>query len=370
MDDRDCCRGCGEKRPADAPSGLCPACLLKAGLLGEDSQLPDVTITFGPASSSILASFGEAFGKIPAILLRDADSATDPGPVIRPSFPEMPDSAERSARLQLFGEIARGGMGAIFKGRDTDLGRDLAVRAPWCQIYFLGSILQKPPVLSLTDAAHYPGRRKWGRVNVGSAPRRARTDLVDRIASSPRVSVTGPRLRTPSLSAAARLGARRVQYYYSEGFRWTAPSRRYVGRGRCARPSIWRLSTELGNRGRQAHAHEEPREGLRKVFQERRLQPPTRPQSFRVFRQVIVGQAEDLTKIDHKSLAIVLRRGRRGEQVQALDATLQDLIPAPLAGEGGIDGLEFREGKDGAAGHSLTFRCSRSQLCVTMIKSP
>jgi serine/threonine-protein kinase len=31
-------------------------------------------------------------------------------------------------RLQLLGEIARGGMGAILKGRDTDLGRDLAVK--------------------------------------------------------------------------------------------------------------------------------------------------------------------------------------------------------------------------------------------------
>ncbi len=128
MSDRENCRVCGEKRPADAPSGLCPACLLKAGLLGEGSRLPDVTITFGPASSSVLASFGEAFGKIPPVLLRDADSVTDPGPVIQPSSSEIPDPADRSARLQLFGEIARGGMGAVLKGRDSDLGRDLAVK--------------------------------------------------------------------------------------------------------------------------------------------------------------------------------------------------------------------------------------------------
>jgi eukaryotic-like serine/threonine-protein kinase len=128
MNGLDCCRGCGAKGPADAPSGLCPACLLEAGLLGGDSQLPDVTITVGPASSSVLASFGEAYGNIPPVLLRDADSSTDPGPVIRPSSPEIPDPSERSARLQLFGEIARGGMGAVFKGRDSDLGRDLAVK--------------------------------------------------------------------------------------------------------------------------------------------------------------------------------------------------------------------------------------------------
>ena len=33
-----------------------------------------------------------------------------------------------SGRYQIFGEIARGGMGAILKGRDRDLGRDLAVK--------------------------------------------------------------------------------------------------------------------------------------------------------------------------------------------------------------------------------------------------
>jgi eukaryotic-like serine/threonine-protein kinase len=128
MDERDCCRGCGQSRPSDAPSGLCPACLLKAGLLGDGSEIPDVTITFGPTTSSVLARFGEAFGKIPPILLRDPDSINDPGPVIRPSSSEIPDPAERSARLQLFGEIARGGMGAVLKGRDSDLGRDLAVK--------------------------------------------------------------------------------------------------------------------------------------------------------------------------------------------------------------------------------------------------
>jgi tRNA A-37 threonylcarbamoyl transferase component Bud32 len=62
------------------------------------------------------------------VLLRDADSTADPGPVTRPSSTEIPDKVNRSARLQLFGEIARGGMGAVIKGRDSDLGRDLAVK--------------------------------------------------------------------------------------------------------------------------------------------------------------------------------------------------------------------------------------------------
>ena len=128
MNQSDVCPSCGKNRPSDAPSGLCPACLLKAGLASEGSASPGMTIVFGPASSSVLASFGEAFGKIPPVLLRDPDSTATPGPVIRPSSPEIPDPTERSARLHLFGEIARGGMGAILKGRDSDLGRDLAVK--------------------------------------------------------------------------------------------------------------------------------------------------------------------------------------------------------------------------------------------------
>jgi serine/threonine-protein kinase len=40
----------------------------------------------------------------------------------------MPAPADRPARLQLFGEIARGGMGAVLRGRDAELGREVAVK--------------------------------------------------------------------------------------------------------------------------------------------------------------------------------------------------------------------------------------------------
>ena len=121
--------------------GPLPACLLKAGILGEGSLVPELTITFGPASTSVLARFGEAFGKIPPVLLRDADSTTNPDPVIRPLSAEVPDPSERTARLHLFGEIARGGMGAVLKGRDPDLGRDVAVKV------LLESHLEKPEMV-------------------------------------------------------------------------------------------------------------------------------------------------------------------------------------------------------------------------------
>jgi tetratricopeptide (TPR) repeat protein/tRNA A-37 threonylcarbamoyl transferase component Bud32 len=128
MNDSEKCRVCGQTRPADAPAGLCPACLLRVGLAAEDAGNDEVTIVFGPASSSILAIMGEEFANVPPVLLRDADSMTEAEPVIRPTSDEIPAPSQRSARLQLFGEIARGGMGAVLKGRDADLGRDLAVK--------------------------------------------------------------------------------------------------------------------------------------------------------------------------------------------------------------------------------------------------
>src|SRR5262249_23085463 len=65
---------------------------------------------------------------VPRVHLRDDEPFSDSGPVVRPASPEMPDPSERLARLQLLGEFARGGMGVIIKGRDSDLGRDLAVK--------------------------------------------------------------------------------------------------------------------------------------------------------------------------------------------------------------------------------------------------
>jgi len=65
---------------------------------------------------------------LPRVLLADtADCATEP-PLVDPSSPEMPPAGTRPVRVQLLGEIARGGMGAVLKGRDPDLGRDLAVK--------------------------------------------------------------------------------------------------------------------------------------------------------------------------------------------------------------------------------------------------
>ena len=119
MEDPDRCRECGEKRPAGAPGELCSACLLRAGVA--DGAPAD-------ANLSALARLAKTLAQVPQVHLRDDEPFGDSGPVVRPSSAEMPQPSDRLARLQLLGEVARGGMGVIIKGRDSDLGRDLAVK--------------------------------------------------------------------------------------------------------------------------------------------------------------------------------------------------------------------------------------------------
>jgi serine/threonine-protein kinase len=82
---------------------------------------------FGPDSGPPLPAAGsvaQALGAAP-VQLREPD--TEPGdPVVRPHTDAVP--AVPPAWLEIHGEISRGGMGAVFKGRDTDLGRTLAVK--------------------------------------------------------------------------------------------------------------------------------------------------------------------------------------------------------------------------------------------------
>ena len=141
MEDRDRCRDSGEKPPADLRVGLCPDCLLRAGVAGGAPaegepgwhDLPDTTAEgasslAATSAPGALARLTETLAEIPRVHLRDTEPFTVPGQAVRPSSAEMPDPSDRLPRLQLLGEVARGGMGAIIKGRDTDLGRDLAVK--------------------------------------------------------------------------------------------------------------------------------------------------------------------------------------------------------------------------------------------------
>ncbi len=78
----------------------------------------------GPAS--VLSALGSTFGSVRPVLLKEAEGES--ALVVKPASDAMPSKAETGDRYQLSGEIARGGMGAVLRGRDVDLGRDLAVK--------------------------------------------------------------------------------------------------------------------------------------------------------------------------------------------------------------------------------------------------
>jgi serine/threonine-protein kinase len=83
-----------------------------------DSLTAGLAAGFGPPRSSL--------EDMPPVLLREADG--DSAPVVQPQSDAMLSPEQTGHRYQLLGEIARGGMGAVLRGRDVDLGRDLAVK--------------------------------------------------------------------------------------------------------------------------------------------------------------------------------------------------------------------------------------------------
>jgi serine/threonine-protein kinase len=92
-----------------------------------------VNVSSVPADSldvGLAAGFGVPRSSLDAsqrpVLLKEAKGESDR--VVKPSSDAIPDRGETSDRYQLFGEIARGGMGAVLRGRDVDLGRDLAIK--------------------------------------------------------------------------------------------------------------------------------------------------------------------------------------------------------------------------------------------------
>src|SRR5262245_17277918 len=96
-------------------------------------KVDNFSVSARPADASLAAGFGRpatvprsSLGDMRPVLLKEAEGES--AHVVKPSSDAMPPKEQTGDRYQLQGEIARGGMGAVLRGRDVDLGRDLAIK--------------------------------------------------------------------------------------------------------------------------------------------------------------------------------------------------------------------------------------------------
>jgi tetratricopeptide (TPR) repeat protein len=128
------CPHCGEERPANSPRGLCPRCLLQQGLEDAPEETePDpcpaeATLFLDSGPPSVMARIAWSANGFPSFRLRETEITTSNGATVEPVVLPAREPADRPDRYVLLGEIGRGGMGAVLRGRDVDLGRELAVK--------------------------------------------------------------------------------------------------------------------------------------------------------------------------------------------------------------------------------------------------
>ncbi|HEX8202497.1 MAG TPA: serine/threonine-protein kinase, partial [Isosphaeraceae bacterium] len=245
MNEGPVCPGCGSRPAADAPDGMCPLCLLGAALL--DSEGPSSRPGRIPPGEDPAASGGDEPTAVPA-------GGADGG---RPGPPA------RAARYHLQGEIGRGGMGVVLRGRDPELGRDLAVKVllepyqdrPELVRRFLeeariGGQLQHPGVVPVYDVGRLPDRRPFIAMKL----------VVGRTLAELLGSRAGPAEDRPRFLAIFEQVCQAVAYAHTRGVlhRDLKPSNVMVGPFGEVQVMDWGLAKALGRGGSAGSGTEAP----------------------------------------------------------------------------------------------------------------
>jgi hypothetical protein len=187
------CPDCGSKKPANSPARDCPHCLLRLGLVAGLSIGPVEEIDDGGAperngalrradhhavaarvenlEGSVLKDLDQSIGPVNRVMLREWPTGA---PLVGAHSSEMRGPSGCDGRYRLEGELARGGMGAVLKGRDVNLGRDLAIKVileehrdlprmvrRFVEEAQIGGQLQRPGIVPVYELGRFPDGRLY-----------------------------------------------------------------------------------------------------------------------------------------------------------------------------------------------------------------